>query len=73
MDASSTSWVVSVTGTFSTVNGLDLGNGKIFELDYGASGLTLTVAAVPVEVPEPGMIAILCVGIAGLAFMRRRI
>lgn len=62
----------SFTGTFASVTGLDLGDGKFFALDYDASGLTLTVATETAAVPEPGTIAILGVAIAGLACMRRR-
>ena len=33
----------SATGQFSRINGLEIGNGKRFDLSYGATGLTLTV------------------------------
>lgn len=37
----------SCAGTFTTINGLDLGGGLQFEPSYGATGLTLTVVASP--------------------------
>jgi hypothetical protein len=37
----------SATGRFATINGLDIGNGKRFDLSYGATGLTLTVVPIP--------------------------
>lgn len=60
------------SGSFATVTGLDLGDGKFFALDYGASGLTLTVATEVAAVPAPGILAIFGIGLAGLGFARRR-
>jgi uncharacterized repeat protein (TIGR01451 family) len=37
----------SRAGTFTTINGLDIGGGLRFEPSYGATGLTLTVVASP--------------------------
>lgn len=63
----------SFSGAFDTVTGGDLGGGKFFTLDYENSGLTLTVnAQTVVGVPEPGMIALLGLGVAGIGFTRRR-
>lgn len=63
----------SFSGAFATVNGLNFAADKFFTLNYGASGLTLTVnAETVVGVAEPGMIALFGLGLAGLGFMRRR-
>jgi hypothetical protein len=63
----------SFSGAFDTVNGLNFATGKFFTLDYGDSGLTLTVnAQTVVGVPEPGMIALFGLGVAGIGFARRR-
>lgn len=62
----------SFSGAFDTVTGGDLGGGKFFTLDYENSGLTLTVnAQTVVGVPEPGMIALFGLGLAGIGFARR--
>jgi hypothetical protein len=37
----------SRSGAFATLNGLDIGNGKRFEVVYGAAGVTLTVVTAP--------------------------
>jgi hypothetical protein len=37
----------SRTGTFATVSGLVIGNGKQFQVNYGAQGVTLSVVAAP--------------------------
>jgi len=37
----------SVTDTFETINGLDIGNGKQFEVSYNATNVTLEVVSVP--------------------------
>lgn len=63
----------SFSGAFATVNGLNFATDKFFTLDYGTNGLTLTVNAEQVAaVPEPGMIALFGLGLAGIAFSRRR-
>ena len=63
----------SFSGAFATVNGLNFATGKFFTLDYGATGLTLTVnAETVVGVPEPGMLALFGLGIAGIGVVRRR-
>jgi len=61
------------SGAFDTVNGLTVGDGEFFTLDYGTTGLTLTVDSESVvAVPEPGMIALFGLGLAGIGFARRR-
>lgn len=63
----------SFSGAFATVNGLNFAADKFFTLDYGTNGLTLTVnAATVVGVPEPGMIALFGLGLAGIGFVRWR-
>jgi hypothetical protein len=63
----------SFSGAFATVNGLDFATDKFFTLDYTATGLTLTVnTQTVVGVPEPGMIALFGLGVAGVGFVRRR-
>ena len=63
----------SFSGAFDTVNGLTFGDGKFFTLDYGATGLTLTVGSESVvAVPAPGAIALFGLGLAGIGFARRR-
>ncbi|MCH8084208.1 MAG: hypothetical protein IH885_08225 [Myxococcales bacterium] len=37
----------SRNGEFATVNGLDIGNGKLFQVNYSPTGLTLTVVETP--------------------------
>jgi hypothetical protein len=37
----------SRTGTFATISGLVIGNGKQFQVNYGAQGVTLSVVAAP--------------------------
>ena len=37
----------SRNGEFSTVNGLNIGNGKLFEVSYNSTDLTLTVVEGP--------------------------
>lgn len=65
-------WDIS-SDAFATVNGLNFATGKFFTLDYGESGLTLTVnAQTVVGVPEPGMIALFGLSVAGIGFARRR-
>jgi hypothetical protein len=62
----------SFSGAFSTVTGLNFAAGKFFSLDYGATGLTLTVNDESVvAASEPGMIALFGLGLAGLAGLRR--
>jgi hypothetical protein len=52
---------------------LTFGDGKFFTLDYGASGLTLTVGSESVvAMPEPGMIVLFGLALAGIGFARRR-
>jgi hypothetical protein len=63
----------SFSGAFDTVTGLNFATGKFFTLDYGATGLTLTVnAETVVAASEPGMIALFGLGLAGIGFVRRR-
>ena len=60
------------SGAFDTVTGSDLGGGRFFALDYGDSGLTLTVNSQVIAAPEPAMLALFGLGIAGIGFARRR-
>ena len=60
------------SGAFDTVTGSDLGGGRFFALDYGDSGLTLTVNSQVVAAPEPALLALFGFGIAGIGFTRRR-
>lgn len=60
------------SGAFDTVTGSDLGGGRFFTLDYGDSGLTLTVNSQVVATPEPAMLALFGLGIVGIGFARRR-
>ena len=63
----------SFSGAFATVSGLTFGDGKFFTLDYGATGLTLTVnAGTVVAASEPVTIALFGLGLAGLGFARRK-
>jgi hypothetical protein len=54
----------SYGGQFAMVQGLDLGSGKYFELDYLANGLRLT------SVPEPSSLYLAAIG--SLWLIRRR-
>ena len=55
------------------MSGLTFGDGKFFTLDYGATGLTLTVnAGTVVAASEPVTIALFGLGLAGLGFARRK-
>tara|TARA_R110002110_G_scaffold30666_4_gene108436 strand:- start:4027 stop:5001 length:975 start_codon:yes stop_codon:yes gene_type:complete len=61
-----------VSGAFDTVTGLNFGADKFFALDYGATGLTLTVSTSAVAASEPGMIALMGLGLIGIGLTRRR-
>lgn len=63
----------SFSGAFTTVNGLNFGDGRFFTLDYGRAGLTLTVGSeTVVAASEPGTIALFGLGLVGVGFARRR-
>ncbi len=64
---------VSFSGAFATVSGLNFGIGKFFTLDYGTSGPTLTVGSeTVVAASDPGSIALLGLGLAGIGYARRK-
>ncbi len=63
-----TNWS-SITRTFASITGLDLGNGLMWDTSALASSGTLTVSAVP----EPGSMTLLaCAGIGGGIYRRLR-
>lgn len=62
----------SFSGGFASVTGLNFAPDKFFSLDYGATGLTLTVSSSVVAAPEPGVIALFGLGLAGIGIVRRR-
>ena len=63
----------SFSGAFSSVTGLNFAANKFFTLDYGATGLTLTVNGQTIATPEPGMIVLFGMGLADMGFTRRRL
>jgi fibronectin-binding autotransporter adhesin len=58
----------SRTGTFSTVNGLDLGSGYRFHVQYNPGNVTLEVTS---ATPEPGSWAMLAIGLGVIGLTRR--
>ena len=55
------------------MSGLNFGISKFFTLDYGTSGLTLTVGSeTVVAASDPGSIALLGLGLAGIGYARRK-
>ena len=62
----------SFSGAFSSVTGLNFAANKFFTLDYGATGLTLTVNGETIATPEPGAIGLLGASFASFWIARRR-
>jgi hypothetical protein len=60
-------------GGFSTVNGLDIGNGLLFDLIYGPHDITLIAeSSVPPTVPEPSTLLLLGAGLLSVLGYGRR-